>query len=781
MSYVDRDASEVYAAGGQLSSEVTRLVILMAVLIAERKVEERRRQYEEATRQAEVRAEMLAEKIRAERAAVQPVLRAVHQERFWRDADPKRLGQAWQAAAEWAASDPYAAHTLEVLRDTLRERFGINTPAWPIEGAELARILTVSDPGFRKQLQDARDAAEGHGQVSYAVVVRDLEDPTRIVSRSEVTVPAGMPVDAVAARAYEAWSGSAEGAESADRHDRYAVELMENTGGDQSMQTPAAQLRGDRSEEVLAEAESWRQAVVAGTEQASDEEVLYALTVEVDQLTQEEDRRLSRRAEYAGRLENPDLDDRTRARLLGNVAAIDEGMVTLRRQQSDTALRLAGLTASLKGENPDHVHEAARLRESLDQGFWETASASEIAGAWEHVAAWQPGQAKEDMQEFMRERLAAEHGLTLPQDVTGDGIAALFGGRDVPGPAARLRAQGDGLRVRAQAYFDQSHELFERANRLTEKAAEFEEGHPARNRFERQAETLMTEATASGAKGLSLHDQGLWLSSREPGVTAAVWAGNGAEAAEQIAAEFAERWGHPLDDSAQQGADATAAVSTAAGTEGPTGPVLLMASGYTVSVHTAAPGQESAGLSFGPSGAAEVMRAEYEAYWGTPMPPAAQKQLTDAIEQVTLSGSALHQSPTVIVGEVLDRKETSSETESESGDEGGFGGRFDGDDGWRPEPREKPEFSFIPGGPEPQADAVDGPQSEADQRYAERQEQAGQALSAMTDQEAAKALLVASQAFPESPEAATARPASSGRSAGPAGGAGRERSPGIER
>ncbi|MFF7176852.1 hypothetical protein [Streptomyces pseudovenezuelae] len=775
MSYVDRDASEVYAAGSQLSGEITRLVILMAVLIAERKVEERRRQYEVAAREAEVRAEMLAEQFRAERAAVQPVLRSVHQERFWRDPDPKRLGQAWQAAAEWAASDPYAAHTLEVLRETLQERFGINTPSWPIEGSELARILSVSDPQFRKRLQDAREAAEGQAQVSYAVVVRDLEDPTRIVSRSEVTVPAGMPVDAIAARAYEAWSTSAEGAESANQHHRYAVELMENTGEDRSIQVPAASLRGDRSEEVLAEAESWRKAVVAGTEQASDHEVLYALTIEVAQLTQEEDRRLTRRADYAGRLENPDLDDRTRSRLLGNVAAIDEGMVTLRRQQADTALRMAALTASLNGENPEHVHEAARLRESLDQGFWETASAAEIAGAWEHVAAWQPGQAKEEMQTFMRERLAAEHGLTLPQDITGDNLAALFGGRDVPGPAARLRAQGDDLRVRAQAYFDQSHELFNRASRLTEQAAEFEEGHPSRNRFEQQAETLMTEATASGAKGLSLHDQGVWLSSREPAVAAAVWAGNGAEVAEQVAAEFAERWGYPLDDGAQQGTDGPASASATA--EQPSAdPLRSMGPGYRVTAPDV--DREFAPRQFYDAASAEaVWAAEYEAHWGVPMPAAARQELAAAIEQVTLPGSVAHQSGTVIAGEVVDRQETSNSNESDDDRPSGSGA-----DPWQPG-----DFSFIPGGPAPREGEgspgaeADGSPSEAERRFAERQEEATQALTAMGDQEAAKALMVASQAFPESPEAATARPASSSRSMGPAGGAGRERTPEIER
>ncbi|MGW2725087.1 DNA translocase FtsK [Streptomyces sp. NPDC001492] len=867
--YYDQNASEVYASGSQLSNEVARLVILVATLVAERMVEERRRQYREAQRQAEARAEMLAERLRAERAAVQPVLRSVHQDRFWRDADPKRLGQAWQAASEWAAGDPYAAHTLEVLRENLRQRFGIDAPVWPIEGAELSRILTVADPAFRKTLQDARESAEARGgRASYAVIIRDLNDPTRIVWRSAQTVAAGMPVDEAAARAYERWSTSPEGAEAADRHSQYQVELIENTGNPVSAQVPASRLRGDRVGEVLAEAESWRRAVVAGTEQASDDELLYALMVEVGELSEEEDRRRTRRAEYAARLDDATLDERTRARLVGNVAAIDEGLVTLRRQQADTALRLAAHTASMNGENPQHVHDAARLRENLDQGFWETASAAEIVGAFEYVDTWQAGQAKEDAQRFLRERLADVHGLTVPQDVTPDGIGALFGGRDMPGPAARIRAQGDALRVQAQAYFEQSYDLFNRAARLQEQAETFPEGHPSRNRFTQQAETLSAEASAVGAYGLSLHDQGVWLSSREERVARAVGNGTGAQAAEQLAADFEEQWGRPLDSVPHRFADMQSAAAepqdfakaarTAAGPQDsvraavtaatvPSRRVVMSVSAYTVSAASAdlQAGDVPADLAVRgePRDAVEQLAAEYEARWGIPLDAGSRQQLADAMEYVTTSDVAPKEI-NVITGELVTQSDqarnnvvraaeavvstqfgSASMLQRKLGvgfaeasdlmdqlEELNIVGPRDGrkarevlvETGALPELLEQLESSARAGvglareEPEPAArtetsipvqdareesatdrdgDAGDGPEG---LRYAERQEEAERALSVLGDDEAAGAVLVAAQAFPESPEAATAVPAASSRSTGVAGGAGRERKPGVE-
>lgn len=748
----DRNASEVYAAGSQLGGDVARFTILVATLIAERIVEERRQRYEAAQRQAEARAAQMAERVRAERAAVQPLLSGVHQERFWRDADPRRIGQAWQAASEWAGSDPYAAYTLDVLRENLHERFGIETPQWPVGGGELSRILTVADPEFRKVLQEARAAAEAEREVSYAVIVRDLNDPTRVVSRTEMRVPAGMPIDAVAGRAYDEWARSANGAEATDRHDQYAVELVENTGNSRAAHVPAATLRGDRAEEVQADAESWRQAVVEGTEQASETELLYALSVEVERLAQEEDRRLARRTEYAARLEDDGLDAQTRARLARNVAAIDEGLPGLRQQQADIALRMAVTTATLRGENPQHVLDSARLRESLDAEWWDTASAAEIAGAWQYVGGWQEGRARDDAQAFLRENLAEHHGLTVPETVDSDGIAALFGGRQAPGPATRIEAQGEALRAQAQALFTESYDAFNEAARLNVHAVRFPEGHPQRTRYEQQASTLVTEAMAVGGQGLTLHDQGVWLSDQDLGVRAQVWQGRGAQVAQNLADEYAARWGQPLHPEARQQLAAVAKeveedaqAWQVLASPGSTDPGTVVISSTSVVSSESVVYSESS-----PAPAAAARRVSLRAFTAE-----CRKYRTG---ELTLPpGGDLY----TTVWEELGQPKTPRDAARGEDAERGAGTETDGSSGQ--------ESGEEPRGFEPDPNE-------------QRRQAADAALDELSDTEAAAAARVAAQAFPEGAEAATAVSVANGpRSAGNGRDMGRERGSDIER
>ncbi|MGW1674601.1 hypothetical protein [Streptomyces sp. NPDC002324] len=742
----DRNASEVYAAGSQLGGDVARLTILVATLIAERIVEERRQRYEAAQRDAEARAAQMAERLRAERAAVQPVLSGVHQERFWRDADPRRIGQAWQAASEWAASDPYAAYTLEVLRENLRERFGIETPHWPVGGGELSRILTVADPEFRQVLQEARKAAEAEREVSYVVLVRDLNDPSRVVSRSEIRVPAGMPVDAVAGRAYAEWARSAAGAEANDRGERYAVELVENTGDPRAAHVPAAVLRGDRVEEVLAEAESWRRAAVEGTEQATDNEMIYALAVELDRLTEEEDRRLSRRSEYAARLETEGLDDRTRSRLAGNVASIDEGLPGLRQQQADTALRLAVVTATLRGENPGHVVDAARLRESLDVEWWETASAAEIAGAWRYVEGWQEGQARDDAHSFLRGSLAQHHGLEVPETIDADGVAALFGGSQAPGPATRIVAQGEALRAQAQELFAESYSAFEQAARLNDNAGRLPEGHPQRTRYEQQASTLVTEAMAVGGQGLAMHDQGVWLSDQDLGVKAQAFQGRGAQVTQNLADEYQARWGKPLHPEARQ--------------------------------RLAAVVQEVA--------------ADAQAWQVLASPGSANPAEVVTSTRVVSSVSVVRQEPAVTARRVPFHAFTAECRKFRTGERTLPPGADVYSTVWeelgQPKSTREPGSGETGRGTDAGADEAAGQRAEEEPREfeadpnAERRQAADAALAELGDTEVAEAVRVAAQAFPEGAEAATAVPAARGaRSAGNGRESGRERGAGIER
>lgn len=765
--YAGRDAHEVYAAGSQLANDTARLAILIATLVAEQIAENRRRRYEAEAAASEARAAAAAERLRAERAAAQPLLAAVHQERFWRDMDPARLGRSWQAAAEWAPSDPYAAYTLDMLRENLRERFGIEVPHWPMRGADLSRLLAVSEPTFRKVLQEARDQAAREAQVSYAVTVTDLNDPSRILHTREMTVPAGMSPDEAAARAYQEWSRSAEGAEAAERHDQFAVQISENTGNVRSALTPAVTLRGDQVEDVLARAESHRRAIVDGTEQASDAELLYALSVEIDLLAEDEVRRLARREEYAARLAAAGLPAADRKRLAGNIAAIDEGMEALHRKQADTALRAAMTAARIRGEDPRYEQSAARLRNTLDVGWWETASAAEVAGVWDHVSQWGTGHARDEMLATLAYEVEARYRVTVFPSWSATDVAAAFGGTDMPGPATRLRDQGEALREQAEALFDLAYGSFEKAAQAQDRAAGFPEEHPLSAQAEGASAYYVAQAAAQGAQGLSMFDRGNWLIEQDPTVVRAAERGEGLSAVEQLAAEYEARWGQPLHPQAVEflqdaeaevreqvdrgqlaqdpGSTNPAEIKVIRGevvitpdTESwqPDAQILREAATMTVETNFITPSMLESRLG--------VSRAEAEGYM-------------QALEDrgIVAPGQGTYASD--VVGADADpyvQLMREGETPVPAG---------------QAEARRAEAFNVSLGIP-PQTVGEESTGEREAQRFQERTEAAVEALADLGDSQAAEAVSVAAHGFPQSPDAATAAPPVSskqGQGAGP--------------
>jgi hypothetical protein len=552
----------------ELMAESIRLAITLANIVADEVIRARERRYELERQASEERARLDVERLRAERAAAEPLMRAVHQERFWRDLDPsrddhrRRLGRAWQAASEWAGGDPYAAYTLDVMREQLRERFAIETPAWTVGGAELSRMVSLADPGFRKQLDKARAAAAETETVSYSVVIRDRDDPYTIAYQGEVTVPAAVGPDEAAARVYTEWAAGEGAAVVQGREDRYDVELRENTGSAAAVAVPAAVLPGAKAGEVLAAAESRRHALVAGTEQGSDAELLHALSTELDRLEAEEAQRRSRRAAYAVRLDDADLPDADRERLQRNIKAIDEGLPSLHQEQAETALRTAATAAQMRGENPAHVYGSARLTESLDEGWWATASPAEIAGVWDHVSAWQTGQARDEMLGTLREGVERHHRMMVPKDATSDMVAALYGGRDVPGPAVPLSAHGEVLREQAHALYEAAFDDYAQAAMQRGQAAETH-GEDQAAALRHSSEYLTERAERTTGEATQLMEQGTWLELQTPEVLRVLYQENSSAAVDQLAAQFEEQWGRPLVPEARsQAAEAVGQIET---------------------------------------------------------------------------------------------------------------------------------------------------------------------------------------------------------------------------
>lgn len=550
------ESREIYdtaqATATQLTAEAIRLAITLANIVADEVIRARERRYELERQASEERARLDVERLRAERAAAEPLLRAVHQERFWQELDPsreehlRRLGRSWQAASEWAGGDPYAAYTLDVLREQLRERFGIETPAWQVGGAELARMVSLANPEFRAQLDKAREVAAEAGTVSYSVIIRDRDDPYVIAYQGEVAVSAAVSAEEAAARVYTEWAAGDGAATVQGRGDGFDVELRENTGSTDAVAVPAAVLPSAHVADVLAAAESRRRALVAGTETGSDAELLHALSEELDRLEAEEAQRQARRAGYVARLDDPELDDEgVRARLERNVAAIDAGLPGLHQQQAETALRVAATVADMRGENGAHVYDAARLTESLDDGWWATASPAEIAGVWDHVGAWQEGQARSEMLTVLREGIERHHRLIVPKDATSDMVAALYGGRDMPGPAVPLSAHGEALREQAQALYEAAFDDYGRAA-VASAEAEAAEGEAETAALQTSSEHLADRAAQSTTQATLLMQQGTWLDMQTPEVLGALYRDNSAAAVDELAARFAEQWGRPL-------------------------------------------------------------------------------------------------------------------------------------------------------------------------------------------------------------------------------------------
>ncbi|WP_198359152.1 hypothetical protein [Streptomyces fildesensis] len=588
------ETEEVYAASMEAVAESIRLAITIAALIAESVVRAREREYERERQASEERSRQSAERLRAERAAADPLLRAAWQERFWKDADPRRIGRTWQAASEWAGADPYAAATLEHLREQLKERFGIDVPNWPVGGVELARMITFTDRDFRAMLDKARAVAEESPGTSFIIIIRDREDPYRPAYQGEAVAAPGMPAEVLGAEEFLRWAADRDIGDGS----RFTVEVIENTGDLDPVRVPAAVLSAEQVQPVLAAEQDRQRRILSGTEEATDAERLYVLTSELDRLQADEKLRLSRQAEYQARLDtDPSLSDAERRRLTENVEAVNIGVSELQAQQAAIGVQIQATTAALRGENPAHEVQARTLSESLDAGWWSTASAEEIAGVWAHVDGWQEGRARDEIRSQLRQSIADHHGLIVPADADAEMIAELFGGREEPGPAVPLSIQAQQLDDQAQALYEAAFDEFAAARELDNDAEQLspEEAEKLRAVGER----LRQQATDDHGAAEQLTEQSRWLERRAQTGTAEAYTQGSAEPLARLRQEYAERWGRPPQPEAME----TLAEEAERGFG--TGPVIIASPGaedpavWTVTElpeQAAAPDESEAGL-----------------------------------------------------------------------------------------------------------------------------------------------------------------------------------------
>lgn len=399
------------------------------------------------------------------------------------------------------------------------------------------------------------------------------------------------------------------------------------------------------------------------------------------------------------------------------------------------------------GAPPTTSTPAARLSESLDEEWWDTASAAEIAGVWDHVGAWQEGQARSEMQAALRAGIERHHRLLVPEGATGDVVAGLYGGKDMPGPAVPLSAHGEALREQAHALYEAAFDDYGTAA-VQRAEADQAEGDAA-TALRTRSELLTERAEQSSAQATRLMEQGTWLDTQTPEALRVLYRESSAAAVDELATRFEQQWGRPLIPQARE-----QLVEAAAQLE-PSGPV------YRVTTLAGSADPTAVKVPGGPPRAHGMSSATVDE---SAVPETTEESLSAAPEAAS---TPPFQEP---AGGVV---------------------RAPGDDVAAVDESAVPEWMG-----EPQSAATTAPstppvqtaaqvaggaaktlggaataveESVAPDRTEERRAAATKALDGVGDEEARQAADLARKAFPEGPEGAVASPPQSGRGSGGAG------------
>ncbi|MEN8649750.1 hypothetical protein ABCR94_03600 [Streptomyces sp. 21So2-11] len=429
----ERTTNEITGAAGDLWVEAVRVALTVAEIVAVEVSRHRQQKWQREQQEA-------ARTIWDDRQRAKPVLRAAWDEDFWKDPAPEDIGRAWQAATEWAPSDPAAAATLDHLRQQLADRYGLSPAEVQLDVPELSKALVLGSPELRAEAAEARAEAERWGESSTLYVIRDPADPEQILHQGELRTAPGEGIEAAAARELRQWCAD----DGRKLDGGIAIETAANdgspAGGDST-----AQVTGARAETVI-EAETQRQRhLVSGAEAGSLDEVHHAVLAEMG------------RTEEAGSLLAEGSGERS----------------SLRETWKRLNVQAQAVEAEMRGEDPRHVYQGADLRSKLDtESWWRTANASEVAGVWGQVDRWPESPAKEKTATVLKDELFARHGLDLESDTPADTVAELLGGTDATAPAATYSEQAAKARQEARNRYGQAFDAATGAARLTRQADE---------------------------------------------------------------------------------------------------------------------------------------------------------------------------------------------------------------------------------------------------------------------------------------------------------------------
>ncbi|MGQ4487691.1 hypothetical protein ACN6LM_004899 [Streptomyces sp. SAS_281] len=432
----ERTTNEITGAAGELWSEGVRVALTIAEIVAVEVSRHRQRTWERERQEA-------ARSVWEDRQRAEPVLRGAWDEEFWKDPQPRDIGRAWQAAHEWAPSDPAAAATLQHLRRQLDERYGLRPAEVRLNVPELSKALALGSPGLRDEAGTAREDAARWGETSTLYVIRDPADPEHIMHRGELRTAPGEQTEAAAARELRQWCDG----EGRTPDGGVVIETVANdgspAGGDAT-----ARVTGDRADAVI-DAETRRQRrLVSGAEAGTLEEVHHAVLAEMI------------RTEEAGRLLADGGDERA----------------GLRETWKRLNVQAQAVTAEMRGEDPRHVYQGADLRARLStEEWWATASASEVAGVWDQVDRWPQSAARQRTSGALRDELFARHGLDLEHGTSAETVAELLGGAESVAPAATYSEQAARALQEARRHYERAFDAATGSARLRRLADERDE------------------------------------------------------------------------------------------------------------------------------------------------------------------------------------------------------------------------------------------------------------------------------------------------------------------
>jgi hypothetical protein len=176
-------------------------------------------------------------------------------------------------------------------------------------------------------------------------------------------------------------------------------------------------------EQLAAQELNQRRTTIAAGDRSTDAqadggsaEVRYALQIERRRLRAE-----LREVMNGGPDDAASRDDATfQVDQAGEVSAADRDTRAeeIRDAIGRVGVRLEAAEADLCREAGDLVLRGAALRHELNEDWWNNANPGEVAGVWNQVQEWSPGQARDRALDNLRQGMVRNHGVDIDRDAT---------------------------------------------------------------------------------------------------------------------------------------------------------------------------------------------------------------------------------------------------------------------------------------------------------------------------------------------------------------------------